>query len=103
MESLSEITGALWYMRTRDTERDLHVLKSGDTIQKIAKKYNERLESHPKRLTFAAQSFVKSKKKKKNQKTGKHIFWNALYILFKMGIIGLNFDFVWLKSFEAAY
>jgi len=37
-KTLRKITGAPWYMRTRDIESDLNVTKIGDRIQEIAKK-----------------------------------------------------------------
>nr|P21329.1 RecName: Full=RNA-directed DNA polymerase from mobile element jockey; AltName: Full=Reverse transcriptase [Drosophila funebris]AAA28649.1 ORF2; putative [Drosophila funebris] len=56
---LRKISGAPWYMRTRDIECDLKVPKIGDKIREVAKKYHERLDSHPnslaRRLGVAAQ------------------------------------------------
>nr|P21328.1 RecName: Full=RNA-directed DNA polymerase from mobile element jockey; AltName: Full=Reverse transcriptase [Drosophila melanogaster]AAA28675.1 ORF2, reverse transcriptase (put.); putative [Drosophila melanogaster] len=49
-KTLRRISGAPWYMRTRDIERDLKVPKLGDKLQNIAQKYMERLNVHPNSL-----------------------------------------------------
>jgi hypothetical protein len=71
-KTLRKITGAPWYMRTRDIERDLKVPKIGDKILVIAKKYNERLQSHPntlaKRLSMAAESYASQRNRKRRLK-----------------------------------
>ncbi|KAH8235175.1 hypothetical protein KR032_003998 [Drosophila birchii] len=49
-KTLRRITGAPWYMRTSDIERDLKVPKIGDKLQSISTKYMERLNAHPNSL-----------------------------------------------------
>jgi len=76
---LRKITGAPCYMRTRDIELDLNVTKIGDTIQEIAEKYNDRLESHPnpirlaRRLSIAAQSHRTSTRRRLKRHHPQHL------------------------------
>ncbi|KAH8251249.1 hypothetical protein KR032_004161 [Drosophila birchii] len=42
-KTLRRITGAPWYMRTSDIERDLKVPKIGDKLQSISTKYSMRI------------------------------------------------------------
>ncbi|XP_044572650.1 uncharacterized protein LOC6499571 isoform X1 [Drosophila ananassae] len=49
-KTLRRISGAPWFIRTRDIERDLNVPKIGDKLQKLSQKYMQRLNDHPNSL-----------------------------------------------------